>query len=201
MTTDITNPYWPMPVGAHWIYREVEGGDVQRVDVRVTNRIKHVAADADARVVHDVVSKNGVVIEDTFDWYAQDADGNIWYLGEDTTEYENGKPTSTEGSWEAGVDGAEAGVALPANPMVGMTYRQEYLAGEAEDQATVLSLDEPAQAPYGRYPETLMTRETTPLEPHVAELKLYAPGVGQVLALQTSGGLASEELLRVTGLN
>ena len=98
-----------------------------------------IAAGVEARVVHDVVTEAGEFVEVTDDWYAQDAAGNVWYLGEDTTEYENGKPVSTAGSFEAGVDGAEAGVIMPADPEPGMEYRQEYFAGEAEDQGSIIS--------------------------------------------------------------
>lgn len=200
-TTEITNPYWPMPVGARWVYAETEPGETaQRVVVTVTDRTKTVAAGVEARVVHDVVTEDGELVEDTLDWYAQDGDGNIWYLGEATTEFEDGRPVTTEGSWEAGVDGAEAGVLIPADPEPGMAYRQEYLAGEAEDEAEVLSTSEPVEAATGRYTDALLTRETTALEPHGAELKFFAPEVGPVLVLQTSGGASREELLRVSGV-
>ena len=128
----IDNPYWPMAPGSRWVYRETDGkGGVMKVVVTVTDRTKTIDGIA-ATVVHDVVSEDGKVVEDTFDWYAQDRWGNVWYLGEDTTEYEDGK-ASTAGSWEAGVDGAQAGVILPGQPEVGQAYRQEYYAGEAED--------------------------------------------------------------------
>lgn len=199
-TVDITNPYWPMPVGARWVYRESEGREVQKVVVTVTDRTTTVAAGVEARVVHDVVTEGGDVVEDTLDWYAQDTDGNIWYLGEDTAEYEDGEVVSREGSWEAGVDGAEAGVLIPGAPQPGMAYQQEYLAGEAEDQAAVLSVSEMVDAPTGHYTGALLTRETTPLEPKVAELKFYAPGIGPVLVLQVSGGTSREELVSYSGV-
>ena len=200
-STDITNPYWPMPVGARWVYSESEPGEPeQRVVVTVTDRTKTVAAGVEARVVHDVVTEDGELVEDTFDWYAQDGAGNIWYLGEATTEFEDGRAVTTEGSWEAGVDGAEAGVLIPADPEPGMSYRQEFLAGEAEDEAEVLSTSEPVEAAAGRYTDALLTRETTALEPRGAELKFFAPGVGPVLVLQTSGGASREELLSVRGV-
>lgn len=98
-TTEIDNPYWPMKPGSHWVYRETNAdGDVQHIDVTVTDRTKTIMG-IEAVVVHDVVTQGGQVTEDTFDWYAQDADGNVWYLGEDTKEYENGKLKTTEGSW------------------------------------------------------------------------------------------------------
>jgi hypothetical protein len=194
-TTEIDNPYWPMSPGSRWVYRETDGkGGVQRVDVTVTDRTK-VIDGIKAVVVHDLVTEDGEKVEDTLDWYAQDNDGNVWYLGEDTTEYENGKPVSKEGSWEHGVDGAQAGVIVPAKPEQGLDYREEYYAGEAEDAAEVLSLEGRAEVPFGRFSGALMTRNFTPLEPNVVELKLYARGIGPVLVLQTSGGASREELL------
>jgi hypothetical protein len=194
-SNEIDNPYWPMAPGSRWVYRELdEEGNEQRVEVTVTNETKTIMG-IEARVVHDVVTQDGEVVEDTYDWYAQDADGNVWYLGEDTKEYENGKVVTTAGSWEAGVDGAQPGVVVPAAPEAGMTYRQEYYAGEAEDAAQVLSLDERAEVPAGSYDRVLLTKEFTPLEPDVLEYKLYAPNVGPVLALGISGGGGREELV------
>jgi len=190
----LDNPYWPMAVGSRWVYRETDlDGTVQRVEVTVTDKTKQILG-ITATVVHDVVTEGGAVVEDTFDWYAQDATGNLWYLGEDTKEYEKGKVVSTEGSWEAGVDGAQPGIILPADPAIGMTYRQEYYAGQAEDEAAVKSLDEHVVIPFGTFDGVLMTREFTPLEPDVVEQKFYARGVGEIQALQTSGGSSREEL-------
>jgi major membrane immunogen (membrane-anchored lipoprotein) len=196
-TTRIDNPYWPMTPGTKWTYRETEDGSKQRVEVTVTRGIKKIVG-VRARVVHDVVTQGGRLKEDTYDWYAQDKAGNIWYLGENTKEYERGKVSTTKGSWQAGVDGAQAGVIVPAHPNVGMTYRQEYYAGEAEDSATVLSIDEQAEVPFGHFTGVLLTKDYTPLEPKVLEYKLYARGVGPVLVLGVSGGADREELLRFT---
>jgi hypothetical protein len=129
-------------------------------------------------------------------WYAQDKDGHLWYLGEATKEYENGKVKTTEGSWEAGIDGAEAGILLPGEPKVGVIYRQEYYKGEAEDAAEILSLDEKVEVPYGSFDGVLMTKDTTRLEPDVLEHKFYAKDVGPVLVVSISGGSGREELLR-----
>jgi hypothetical protein len=199
-TVDITNRYWPMRPGDRWAYESTDAdGAAQQVEVTVLDETHTVAAGIEARVVHDLVTQDGAVVEDTHDWYAQDADGNIWYLGEQTTEYPPGEPPSTEGSWEAGVDGAQPGVAVPADPRPGLAYRQEHLAGTAEDTAVVLSTDERVQTPTGTYTGALLTRETTRLEPDVAELKFYVPGVGEVLTLQTSGGSEREALVEVSG--
>ena len=198
-TTEIDHPYWPMEPGTRWSYVELdsEGGELT-VDVTVTSDTKQIANGIEARVVRDTVRSNGEIVEDTFDWYAQDAAGAIWYLGEDTAEFEDGEIVSRGGSFEAGVDGALPGIALPADPTPGMEYRQEYFAGEAEDNGAVLSTEELVEVPYGRFDGALLTRDTNALEPDVAELKLYAPGVGPVLTLDISGGSGREELIDVT---
>lgn len=192
-TLEIDNPYWPMIPGSKWVYREGE----QLVEVTVTDRTRTILG-IEARVVHDVVTEGGQLVEDTYDWYAQDADGNVWYLGEDTKEYEDGEVVSTEGSWEAGVDGAQPGVVMPAEPRPGLTYRQEYYEGEAEDAAEVLSLEERAQVPFGAFEDVLQTEEHSPLEPGLVEHKYYVRGVGPVLAVIVSGGSGREELVRFT---
>ena len=129
-----------MRQGSRWIYRETAPDGIrQRVVVTVTNRTKLIANGVRARVVRDVVTANGKPVEKTDDWYAQDRAGNIWYLGEHTVEFENGRPMSTQGSFEAGVDGAQAGVIMPARPRAGMSYRQEYYAGEAEDAGEIVA--------------------------------------------------------------
>jgi hypothetical protein len=198
-TTRITNPWWPMRVGARWIYRETApDGTVQRVVVTVLPKTRAIANGVTARVVQDVVTEDGEPIEVTDDWYAQDHCGNVWYLGEATTEYEHGKPVSTKGSFEAGVAGAQAGVILPARPRPGMRYRQEYYKGQAEDRGEVFSLGEQVEVPFGHFGrgKVLMTRDTNPLEPKVLEYKFYARGVGPVLAIGVSGSSDREELVR-----
>ena len=194
-TTRIDNPYWPMAPGDKWVYRETDSGTEQRVEVTVTNQTKQIANGIEARVVHDVVTEDGQLVEVTDDWYAQDKAGNVWYLGEDTAEYENGKVTTRSGSFEAGVDGAQAGVIMPADPKDGMAYRQEYYKGEAEDKAEVLSTDEQVEVPFGYFQGALMTKDLVPLEPKVSEYKLYARDVGPVLTVKTSGGSGREELI------
>jgi hypothetical protein len=198
MTVRIDNPYWPMRPGTRWVYREIApDGGRQRVVVTVTRRTRLIANGVTARVVRDVVTEDGAPVEVTDDWYAQDRAGNVWYLGEDTAEYEDGRIVSREGSWEAGVDGAQPGVIMPARPRPGLRYRQEHYAGHAEDRAEVLSVREQAQVPAGHFRRVLMTRDTTPLEPRVSELKLYARGVGPVLVVAVSGGAGREELVRL----
>ncbi len=198
-STEIDNPYLPFAVGSRWVYRETEDSEPdQKVVVEVSGKTKTIANGVEALVVRDTVTQGGELVELTDDWFAQDSEGNVWYLGEDTAEYEDGKRVCRCGSFEAGVDGAEAGVIMPANPEAGMTYRQEYYEGEAEDEGKVLSLDEMAQVPTGFYPETLMTRDTNPLEPKVSEHKFFAEGVGLVLAIKHSGGEGREELVSFT---
>jgi len=195
-TTDITNTYWPMKPGQTWRYRETDArGNVFLGETTVQAGTETVGG-IDARAVQDVLTtERGTLVEKTVDWYAQDSDGNLWYLGEQTAEYKNGQVSSTEGSWRAGEDGAQAGVILPAAPRHGLAYRQEYRSGQAEDRAVVLSTSEQAQSPTGIYKNALLTRETTPLEPDLVELKWYAPGVGLVLTLTSSGGADREELV------
>jgi hypothetical protein len=197
-TTRIDNPWWPMTPGSRWIYRETDSeGAVQRVVVTVTSRTKRIANGVRARVVHDAVTEDGKPVEVTDDWYAQDRCGNVWYLGEATKSYENGRVVSTEGSFEAGVDGAQAGVIMPASPKTGMKYRQELYVGHAEDRAEIFSLREQVETPYGHFKvgSVVMTKELNPLEPRVLEYKFYARGIGPVLAIAVSGGSDREELL------
>ena len=200
-TTKIDNPYWPMSPGSKWVYSETDTqGTHEKVVVQVTNRTKTIANGIDARVIRDTATENGQPVEVTDDWYAQDSAGNIWYLGEATAEYKNGKVTSTAGSFEAGVDGAQAGIAMPANPEPGMDYRQEYYKGVAEDRGAVITVgEEQVQVPFGHFDtDVLMTRDLVPLEPKVQELKFYAPDVGPLLSVHTDGAGGRAELVSYT---
>ena len=192
-TTEIDNPYWPMTPGNRWVSRSSE----ERIVVEVTDRRKTVTGGIEAVVVRDTVTdNNGDLVEVTDDWYAQDRDGNIWYLGEDVKDYKGGRVVSTGGSWEHGVDGAVAGIAIPADPQRGVRYRQEYYEGEAEDRAEVLSVDARVIVPAGEFEGCLQTSDTTPLEPGVEERKYYARGVGPVLNEKVSPERFREELIR-----
>ena len=194
-TTEIDNQYWPMEPGTRWTYDEVDDeGRTMKVVVTVTSVTRKVANGVSARVVRDSVSADGILVEDTFDWYAQHRDGTIWYLGEDTAEFEKGKVSSREGSFEAGVDGALAGVIMPAKPAVGMKYRQEFYEGEAEDNGEILSVSEIAEVPAGQFEDVLLTRDTIAFQPEILEYKLYAKGVGPVLKFGVSGGGGRETL-------
>jgi hypothetical protein len=194
-TTQIDNPYWPISRGKRWVYTSED----ERIVVTRTSRKKTVAG-IDAVVLTDIVTQRnggGGYVEVTKDWYAQDSDGNVWYLGEDTKEYENGEVASTKGSWEHGVDGAYAGIIVPADPKPGLDYRQEFYEGEAEDVARVLSVDATAEVPFGTLENCLKTLDTTPLEPDVREHKYYARNVGPVLRTNAEGG-GREELISFT---
>jgi hypothetical protein len=193
-TTDIDNPYFPLAPGSRWVYREREGGATIRVVITVTNETKQIEG-ITARVIRDTATENGELVEDTRDWYAQDSDGNVWYMGEATTEYENGKPKTTEGSWQAGVDGAQPGIAMPGNPKAGQAYRQEYYKGHAEDRARVVRLDASVTVPFGHFDEALETEDIGPLGKKTVEHKYFVKNVGQVLAVGVSGGKSREELL------
>jgi hypothetical protein len=195
---EIDNPYWPMAPGTQWVYRETdaEGAD-QTVTVTVTSRTRDISG-VTATVVHDLVTDHGDRVENTFDWYAQDVCGNVWYLGENTKEYENGVVVSTAGSWEHGVDGAFAGVIVAGDPQPGIAYRQEYYAGEAEDAGAILSIEEQVQVAFGHFRDVLLTKDFTLLHARVLEYKFYAPGVGPVLAMTISGGSDREELIDFT---
>jgi hypothetical protein len=200
-TTEIDNPYYPLRPGDRRVYRETapDGTRQKIVDV-VTNRTKRIANGVTARViVATVTNQRGKVVEFTEEWFAQDRAGNVWYFGEDTTSYENGKPDK-HGSFEAGVNGAEPGVQMPAKPQRGMRYRLEggYRTGAA-DHTEVLSVGkEQVEVPFRHFRRTLMTRDHTPLEPRVSELWFYAKGVGAVLAQELSGGDHREELVKFT---
>jgi hypothetical protein len=200
-STVIDNPYWPMRPGTRWVYLETEpGGTPQRVVVTVTARTRMIANGIRARVVRDVASEAGVPVEITEDWYAQDRAGNVWYLGESVRNFQDGRLVDRAGSFEAGVDGAQAGIAMPADPVPGLSYRQEYYAGEAEDRAAVITVgEEQVGVPFGHFAtDVLMTRDLAPTEPGVQELKLYARGVGLVLSLHTDGPGERAALLSFT---
>jgi hypothetical protein len=177
----VDNPYFPLVPGTRFVYETPDGGE--RVEVRVTEETKTIMGVA-CTVVMLREFEDGELVEETADWYAQDADGNVWYFGEDTKEYEDGEVVSTAGSWQAGVDGAQPGIIMPGAPTVGQSYRQEYYAGQAEDMGEVVSLEESVTVPYGSVERALKMREWTPLEPGDEEHAYYAPGVGLVLEIE-----------------
>jgi len=190
---EVDHPLYPLPTGARWVY---QAGD-ERVVVEVLSERRTILGVA-AVIVHDQGSVAGELIEDTFDWLAQDRAGNVWYMGEATQELDHGRVVSTEGSWEAGVDGAKPGILIPAAPAVGQPYRQEYSPCNAEDMGEVLATDASATVPTGSYTGCLKTRDFTPLEPAVDEEKYYCPGIGLVLTVDVGAGGAREELVEHT---
>jgi hypothetical protein len=168
-------------------YTRIYKQGTETITVAVTADTKEIMGVTTA-VIHDVVEDNGKIIEDTYDWYAQDKDGNVWYFGEATQKFQDGK-TSTEGSWTAGIDGAKAGVVMWSKPEVGKVYRQEYYAGHAEDMGKILNLNDSAKVAAASCEGTcLVTEDTTPLEPDVLEHKYYAPGVGFILEIKPKTG-------------
>ena len=148
-------------------------------------------------MVEDRVYLDGELTEETFDWFAQDSEGNVWYFGEDSAEYEDGELVSTEGSWEAGVDGAQPGIIMKADPRVGDSYRQEYYEGEAEDMGAVVALEQSVTVPYGDFDDCLQILDWNPLEPDSNEYKYYSSEIGLVLEMQEDGS-EPLELINIT---
>jgi hypothetical protein len=178
--TTIDNRYWPLTPGTAFHYRGVRGSTPQTDDEVVTHQTKQILG-VTCTVVRDTVSEHGAPVERTFDWYAQDEQGNVWYMGEDSLERKHGHFVTASDSWESGVKGAQPGIIMPADPQPGDAYRQEYYPpGEALDEARVISLDGSATVPYrGLHTGVLVTSERSPLEPQT-EQKYYAPGLGEV---------------------
>ena len=194
----IDNPYYPLPVGRTLVYSGLKDGQTQRDTVTVTNRTK-VILGVTATVVSDIADHDGTVLERTSDWFAQDRQGNVWYLGEDTVHYLAHGKADTSGSWEAGVNGAEPGIVMEANPQIPDSYRQEYLVGEAEDTAWIVDRGTTIRVPYGRVTNALTTLEATRLEPGAYDQKIYGPGIGIVSELAITGDPENAKLESVTG--
>lgn len=185
------NPLFPLVPGTTYNYRAEDEEGIETIAFEVTHRTRKILG-VTCIVVHDAVHLDGSLIEDTDDWFAQDRDGNVWYFGESTAEYEDGLITTTDGAWEAGVEGAKPGIIMFAQPKVGKTYRQELFLDEAEDAATILSLGGNVTVPAGTYSNCLKTKDFTPLEPGNFEYKFYAPGIGTVLEVNPESGKRTE---------
>jgi len=192
----IDNPYFPLVPGTTFSYREPTTVGIETIDLEVTHDTK-VILGVIATVVRDRVYVDGSLVEDTFDWYAQDKQGNVWYLGEAVEDYKDGVVVSTAGSWEAGKDGATPGIIMLARPRIGTTYRQELAPGVAEDQATVVSLAKSVSVPHGTFRDCVQTMEFSRLAPGSRGYKFYAPGVGLVMELSPAGGRGRVELISV----
>jgi len=193
----IDNPYLPLDPGARWVYEGIVDGEHNRIELAVTTERKEILG-ISAVGVSDTNYVDGALSAETVDWYAQDRDGNVWYLGEDTKEYENGRLKGTEGSWQAGVDGALPGIFMLARPAVGDAYRHVYDPGRAEDLAQVERVGAARAIGAGDYRDVVVIREWTPLEPEIIENKYYAPGVGKIDEVHTAGGEGGTELIEHT---
>lgn len=193
---EVTNPYFPLEPNTVYVYEGESEGLPTRNEVTVTTGVKTILG-VECIVVRDLAYEEGELIEDTFDWYAQDKEGNVWYFGEASKTLEDGIVTSTAGSWEAGVDGASPGLIMAANPTVGDRYYQEYYPGEAEDQAEVLSVDDSVEIELGEYDNVVTTSEWTDLEPDIEEHKSYAKGIGLILAVAVRGESERSELVEI----
>jgi hypothetical protein len=196
--SEVTNPYFPLEPGTTFVYEgETEGVPTREV-MYVTNETK-VILGVTTTVVHVQSFEDGVLIEETFDWFAQDKAGNVWYFGEDTKELdEAGNVVSTEGSWEAGVNGAQPGIIMLADPKKGKRYQQENAPDVAKDMAQVRRLDASVCVRYGCFDNVLVTKEWTPLEKGVVENKYYAPGIGFILSVMVKGGDERLELVSIS---
>lgn len=183
----VDNPWFPLLPGSEYRYRGSKDG-MKTVDVvKVTGRTKRILG-VETTVVHDVVSVNGRPEEVTDDYYAQDRKGNVWYFGESTEELDShGRTVSTEGSFQAGVNGARAGVLIPGHPKVGQTGRQEFRKGQAEDHFKILDLNAHVSVPFVSTDHALRTVEWTPLEPKVLDNKYYVRGIGTVREIAVKG--------------
>ena len=193
----IDNPWFPLRPGTTFVYSGTKDAKPMRDVVTVTAESKEILG-VTCAVVRDRVFLAGEPAEQTADWYAQDDDGNVWYFGEATREFEHGRVTSTEGSWESGVHGAEPGLVMEAKPRVGDAYEQEHFAGHAEDHAKVLSLTATVRVPHGSYTGAQLTKEWTPLEPDVIDHKYYARGIGIVKEATAKGPRETLVLVRVS---
>jgi hypothetical protein len=188
-TARVDNPLFPLVVGRTLVYSGTKDGK-KAIDLFHASRRTRVVAGVRTRVVEDRLFLDGILEERTSDYYAQDECGNVWYFGEDTAELDShGNVTSTEGSFHAGIDGAQPGVFMQATPELGRRFRQEWYAGHAEDTFKVIGLSEPVRVPFGSFTDALRTAETTALEPGVLDNKLYVRGIGEVVEKAIKGPL------------
>lgn len=192
----IDNPYIPLIPGTRFIYEGSAEDVALRVETTVTTETRTVMG-VTCVVVRDLAYEDGELVEETYDWYAQDVKGNVWYFGEASQTIEDGEVVDTHGSWEAGVDGAQPGIIMPADPVVGQPYAQEVAPGIAEDMAEVARLGESIIVPYGSFKGVLVIKEWNPLDPGVTEEKFYAPGVGLILEMAIEGEDERVELIDV----
>ncbi|MFN0206911.1 MAG: hypothetical protein ACKVS6_11465 [Planctomycetota bacterium] len=183
----ISHPFFPHVVGTVRTYQKTTIEGTETVVVEVTDQTKTILG-VECMVIRDTVTLNGVLVEDTLDYFAQDVNGNVWYFGELAINYENGEMVDLDGSFIAGTNGAKAGIVMKASPAIGDTYRQEFFLNEAEDAATILSLTGTAVVPFGTYQNCLVTLDFTPISPEDEENKYYAQGIGVVLEIDLESG-------------
>ncbi|HZQ66759.1 MAG TPA: hypothetical protein VFA66_16200 [Gaiellaceae bacterium] len=194
-TARVDNPWFPLKPGIRYAYTGIKDGKPSRDLVVVSRRTRRIRG-APCVIVQDRLWIEGKLEERTTDWYTQDRLGNVWYFGEQTAELDrNGRVTSTEGTWLAGVNGAQPGIYMPAHPRVGESGRQEYYKGHAEDHFRIRAVL--ATVPAGT-PNSVVTEETTPLEPGVLDNKIYVRGIGVVTELTVKGGNERNQLISVT---
>jgi hypothetical protein len=193
----IDNRWWPLEPGTGFHYKGVKGTAAQTDDEVVTHETKRIIG-IDAVAVRDTVSEHGRPIERTLDYYAQDKQGNVWYMGEDSFELQHGRFVKASDSWLSGVNGAKPGIIMPADPKEGDRYRQEYYPpGQALDEAHVLGERGPFTVPYGTFKKALVTSEFSPLEPQTEE-KVYVAGVGEIEEHVVKGGHEGFRLVHIT---
>ena len=201
------NPYFPLLPGAQWKYLTTyqnENGDTitENDTVTVTGDTKLIDG-VTCVIVTDVVSASDGTVEDTQDWFAQDATGNVWYCGEIAQQKEtfdgDAPPTpelvDIEGSWKSGREGAKAGIQMLAAPAVGQSYRQELKWADAEDAATVLSVDADESVSGGAFicnGQCIETHDFSGLEPDASENKFYKRDVGLILEVDQTNGARNE---------
>jgi hypothetical protein len=194
---DISNKYFPLKPGTTLIYNGTTDKTPTRDTFVVTRQTKTILG-VKTRVIRDTAFESGVMVEKTDDWFAQDDAGNVWYFGEFTTEFNpDGSVNNHTGSWQAGVNGARAGIVMEANPKVGDTYPQEFAKGVAQDKATVLSLKQSICVPFGCFKHVLEIKDFSPLEPGVVEHKFFAPGVGEIRSVLVQGGAEESHLVKI----
>lgn len=193
----IDNPYLPFASGSRWVYEGDDGEGLERIEVVVTGDRRQVMG-VSTWVVQDTVTVDGQIVEDTFDYYAQDRDGNVWYFGEDTREFEDGVAVNAEGAWEAGIDGALPGIVMPGEPVQGFSYRQEFDAGNAEDMGEILEVGVARDTAKATYVDVVVTEDWSPLDAEVVEEKWYARGVGGIRTTHTAGKTGTVELIEFT---
>lgn len=197
-TTKVTNQYFPLTPGTTMTFDGIRDGKPMHTEMVVTKETKKIMG-VDTLVIRDTVTSDGALVEKTTDWYAQAANGDVWYFGEATAEYVNGQVSNTKGSWEGGVDGAQPGIIMKDSPKAGDSYRQESRPGIAEDQATVVSIDPSVTLKSGTFKDVVVTEDVNPLEPDRHDTKKYSPGVGLVYTNRVRAGHSEQaEFVKAT---